>query len=78
MIVILDLTNDCVDLPILEWLPKFRLKGSALPLSGSFGSVSLGAFLLTCYTNCGGAGEEEKRKDVLLVEDLFSPRLLGR
>lgn len=31
--------------PILEWLPRFRLKGSALPLSGSVGSVSFGAFL---------------------------------
>jgi hypothetical protein len=40
-----------VYLPMLEWLPRFRLNGSALPLSGpSPVSVSLGAFFfLTFY-----------------------------
>jgi hypothetical protein len=42
-------------LPMLEWLPRLRLKGSALPLSGSLGSVSFGAFL-TCFMK---AKEEE-------------------
>jgi hypothetical protein len=32
------------NLPILEWLPRLRLKGSALPLSGSVGSESFGDF----------------------------------
>lgn len=40
-----------VYLPMLEWLPRLRLNGSALPLSGpSPVSVSLGAFFfLTFY-----------------------------
>lgn len=41
-----------VYLPMLEWLPRLRLNGSALPLSGpSPVSVSLGFFFLTFYIN---------------------------
>jgi hypothetical protein len=52
---------------MLEWLPWLRLKGSALPLSGSFGSVSLGTFLTFCIKGANARGRE---KGLYWSEDL--------
>ena len=46
---------------MLEWLPRLRLKGSALPLSGSLGSVSFGAFF-TCFM-----WEHERRRKIYFI-----------